>query len=129
MKKKIICSVQEKPHASTRSSVCHCLRVPGCEVSAFLFFSIIITRISCGSLLQIFIESNSYVIHRSRHSYSESDTETMRQERGGQGMKLSHIDRMTNKETLTKLVKNLQEGEEFHEETQRKKMNSGTSMN
>lgn len=101
----------------------------GCQDVRFQLFSIIITRISCRSLLQIFIESNSYVIHRSRHSYSESDTETMRQERGGQGMKLSHIDRMANKETLAKLVKNLQEGEEFHEETEIKRMNSGASMN
>lgn len=44
-------------------------------------------------------------------------------------MKLSHIDRMANKETLTKLVKNLQEGEGFREETERKRMNSSASMN
>lgn len=92
-----------KPQAaSRRSSICHCLRVPGCEAPAFLFSSpIIITHISCRSLLQIFIGSSVYAIRRTRRSYSESAGETGFSEEKGdkererERMKVSHIDRMT----------------------------------
>lgn len=72
--------------ASTSSSICRRLRVPGCKAPAFLFSSpIIITHISCRSLLQIFIESPSYIIHRTRHSYSESDREAGHSKERGEG--------------------------------------------
>lgn len=81
----------------------------GClDVRLRLLFSspIIITHISCRSLLQIFIESSSYGIHRTRRSYSESDGETgfskekeRARERDIEGMKVSHIDKMKGNQT------------------------------
>lgn len=58
----------------------------GCHDARSSLFSspIIITHISCGSLLQIFIVSTSYVIHRTRHSYSESDREAGHSKKTGE---------------------------------------------
>lgn len=70
---------------------------------------IIITHIRCRSLLQIFIESPSYAIHSSRHSFSESDSKAghgeEKEDRGGQGMEASQIDRVTQKISLAKTCK------------------------
>lgn len=67
-------SAMKLQDASLSSSICHCLRAQRCEAPAFRFSSpIIIAHISCGSLLQIYLESPFHAIHRTGHSSSESD--------------------------------------------------------